>query len=571
MDPSLQRMSEIWTNLYADKDLAILNQLIRHLQETKPSMPIPDYREYWYKEAAVYALYVDLFAGNFSNLTQQLIYFEDLEINCLWLLPILESPMKDQGFDISNYYSIRHDLCSGSDSLSEFSTFVQQAHQRGIKIIFDIAINHTSDQHPWFLEAKKDEPNPKHSFYLWSRDGHEFAEAPVLFSHLCQSNWEKLENSSLKAPFYFHRFFPHQPDLNYQTPEVLAEMTKTLAFWTKMGADGFRADAVSFLWKEEGSDCANLPQMHLVIAFFRAALDFLKPGTILLAEACQKPEEIIRYFGSPKMPECQAAYHFPLIPAIYKSLAEESPEAILKALSPQHTPAIENESQWFVFLRCHDELNFEMLSRDDYEPIHKMYCHDKRWNFRDGAGIAARLADLLDYNPQKINLAYSILLSLFGTPILFYGDEIAKTNDYDYYFQMKNLTGISDSRYWCRGNFNMTRVLSLLNNQNTIAAHVFNMVKNMLHARKAHPCFGSGNSEFISFYNSDNSINPHILAYSRQTNDNKILIINNLSKETQILTISSELAKSQSILTQKPNIRDKQAELPPYSFFWLKV
>ena len=236
MGPSFQKLSGIWAKIYDDKSPDTLNALFCHLHDTKQSISATNTENLWYKNAVVYALYVDLFADNFARLTQELSYFEDLGVNCLWLLPILESPMKDQGFDISNYYSIRPGLCSGSDGLSEFSAFVQQAHQRGIKIIFDIAINHTSDQHPWFLEAKKDETSPKHAFYLWSHNGHEYSKAPVLFSHLCQSNWEKLENSTLKSPFYFHRFFPHQPDLNYHTPEVLAEMTKTLAFWAKIGS-----------------------------------------------------------------------------------------------------------------------------------------------------------------------------------------------------------------------------------------------------------------------------------------------------------------------------------------------
>jgi len=254
--------------------------------------------EDWYKDAIVYALYVNLFNTDFNGLTEKLDYLKQLGVNCLWLLPILDSPMRDAGFDIKKYDRIRPDLLALPDDASReeqetvFSGFLNEAHSRGIRVIFDIAINHSSDQHPWFLESQKSEDNPFRDYYIWSKDRTLYGDARLLFKGIEGSNWEPLGDSN-----YFHRFFSFQPDLNYRNPDVLLAMSKNLLYWQQIGVDGFRADAIPYLWKEEGTNCENLPKTHTIVKFFRAILDYVQPGSLLLAEACQKPNEVVKYMG----------------------------------------------------------------------------------------------------------------------------------------------------------------------------------------------------------------------------------------------------------------------------------
>ena len=470
-----------WDKLYPANTLHKLEDFIREIDDAKTSIDFAAHRPEWYKDAIVYSLYVDLFNSDFIGLKNKLDYLQDLGVNCLWLLPILDSPMKDAGFDIRNYDRIRFELLGLPEeaSLEEqrklFREFLLEAHDRGIKVIFDIAINHTSDEHPWFRESRKSEDNPYRDFYYWSKDTNLYKDARIIFEGLEESNWEKDGEW-----YFFHRFFSFQPDLNYNNPEVLLAMTRNFLFWLTQGVDGFRADAIPYLWKEDGTSCENHPMLHHVVKFLRTVVDYVRPHTLLLAEACQRPNVVVEYFGDGD--ECNAGYHFPLMPQMFKAIAAEDKNPVQKVLSTKVTPEIPESAQWFTFLRCHDELSLELVyvSEEDRKIIHDNYCKKPEWDFRLGQGVAARLSELLDRNPQKIGLAYSIMLSLPGTPIVYYGDEFGKLNDHDYYKEMIKLSGKDDTRFLVRGKINWDEVEKELGDPTYLSWRCFQEGKNIV-------------------------------------------------------------------------------------------
>jgi maltose alpha-D-glucosyltransferase/alpha-amylase len=327
MKEKFSGLYKIWQELYPEQPLTRLDAFTGELEAFLSEFSLPALDKEWYKDAVVYSLYVDLFNKDFNGLIDRLDYLQQLGVNCLWLLPILDSPMRDAGFDISNYRKIRKDLSGlGENATDEqmdrlFLKFLEEAHKRGLRVIFDIATNHISDKHDWFKEALKSKDNPYRDFFIWSKDGKEYADARIIFYGIEESNWKKEGDE-----YYFHRFFDFQPDLNYKNPEVLLEMSHNLLFWMKRGVDGFRADAIPYIWKEEGTACENHPMTHTVVKFFRAVIDLVRPNTLLLAEACQKPYEVVKYFGDGD--ECNAGYHFPLMPQIFKSVAMGSSKPV---------------------------------------------------------------------------------------------------------------------------------------------------------------------------------------------------------------------------------------------------
>jgi maltose alpha-D-glucosyltransferase/alpha-amylase len=556
------RLYQYWQELYPDYGTEKLDDFLQKNHPVKAAGETND----WYKDAVIYSLYVDLFAGDIKGLTGKLDYLQELGVNCLWLLPVLDSPMRDAGFDIRNYDRIRAELLGLPESFTKeeqekvFGGFLNEAHNRGIRVIFDVAINHTSEEHPWFQESKKSEDNPYRDFYIWSKTAAEYAEARIIFKGIETSNWQKEGDA-----YFFHRFFNFQPDLNYKNPDVLLAMSSNLLYWQSMGVDGFRADAIPYLWKEEGTTCENLPKTHTVVKFFRAVLDHVKPGSLLLAEACQQPAEVVKYLG--KGDECHAAYHFPLMPQMFKALATQSGSPVQNVLSQDVTPPIPEGSQWFTFLRLHDELSLELVyvSEEDRKYIHENYCHNPEWDFRVGEGISARLSELMKRNPDSIALAYSLMLTLIGTPVVYYGDEFGKLNDESFYKEMIKLTGKDDTRFLVRGRVDWENLERELKNSNSYHARVYNLLKPMINIRRQNHVFGRGTTSFVDLNN------RHLLAYYSEHTNQKIMVINNLSHQPQ--QVNTNIPENREVLFQNnvETAEDKTLLLQSRGFVWIKV
>lgn len=560
----------IWNELYPEQPVDQLNLFTAELEESIAGNSIPPLDQEWFKDAVVYSLYVDLFNRDFGGLTARLDYLQSLGVNCLWLLPILDSPMRDAGFDISDYRKIRKDLSglgenATDDQMDElFRKFLDEAHSRGLRVIFDIATNHISDHHSWFQEARKSKDNPYRDFFIWSKDGKEYADARIIFYGIEESNWKKDGEE-----YYFHRFFDFQPDLNYRNPLVILEMSRNLLFWMKRGVDGFRADAIPYIWKAEGTACENHPKTHTVVKFFRAVIELVRPNTLLLAEACQKPHEVVKYFGEGD--ECNAGYHFPLMPQIFKSVAMASREPVAQTLSLEVTPEIPSGAQWFTFLRCHDELSLELVyvTEEDRKYIHEHYCRKPEWDFRLGQGISARLAELMERDPARIGLIYSIMLTLPGTPVIYYGDEFGKLNDEEYYLEMKETVGKDDTRFLVRGKIDWKRVDAELSRPASYESIVFSKVKTMLHARNEYPVFGRGKIIWADFQHTDGKPAGEIMAYYRSFDEITILVVHNLSSEK--ITLIWDRSFRKSLLGKAPEILDNRFELDGFKYYWFLV
>ncbi len=561
------KLTPLWQTLYPNDNSVLLDQFCAEINKYRVSSQSNNNSD-WYKDAVVYSLYVDLFNKDFYGLANKLDYLQELGVSCLWLLPILDSPMRDAGFDIRDYKMIRADLLGVDEKESEekrlavFRDFLHEAHSRGIRVIFDIAINHTSDQHPWFIESGKGPDNPYRDYYIWNKDTNLYKKTRLLFEGMCPSNWEKKGDW-----YYFHRFFEFQPDLNYKNPKVLVEMCRNFLFWVGQGVDGFRADAIPYLWKEDGTDCENLPHNHVIVKFFRAVLEYVKPGTLLLAEACQPPVEVVKYIGSGD--ECHAGYNFPLMPQIFKAIEAQDAKPIRYTLSEAVTPAIPESSQWFTFLRCHDELSLEKVyvNEEDRAYIHTHYCHRPEWDFRLGQGISARLSNLMNCNPEKIILAFSIMLSLPGTPVIYYGDEFAKLNDEDYYRQQIKLTGKNDSRFLVRGHVDWEQLQKELKEPASLASAVFPKVKQMINIRNNHPAFGRGNMEWVDIKDFNGNPLPNLLAYKRSYKKDSVIVLQNISAKPVEINARNYSCPCQDILNGGPV--EGKIILKGYSFLWL--
>lgn len=560
-----ERFTKIWKEIYGENHNDLLQNFINEIEDFKNSRKIEPLESEWYKDVTVYSVYVDLFNKDFAGLESKLDYLKNLGVSCLWLLPILNSPGRDAGFDISDYQAIRPDLVGGDTSGKVFTDFVEKAHQNGIKVIFDIAINHTSNEHPWFVESRKSKENPFRDYYIWSDSTQKYKDARLIFYGIEESNWKKDGDE-----YFFHRFFDFQPDLNYRNPRIIIEMARNFMFWLERGVDGFRADAIPYLWKEENTDCENLPLTHTIVKFFRAVVDYLRPNTLILAEACQKPHEVVKYFGDGD--ECHAGYHFPLMPMIYKSLAAKSSEPIAKILSLDITPEIPEGSQWFTFLRCHDELSLELVyvSEEDRKYIHENYCKKPEWDFRLGQGISSRLAELMDMSPEKIGLIYSVMLTLPGTPVIYYGDEFGKTNDQKYYEEQIKLTGKDDTRFLVRGRIDWEEIELQLNNPNSFNHKVFEKLSKQIKTRTTSKAFGRGAIEWLKLETISGS-NESILAYNRNFNLDKILVINNLSEFTQIIKGINIKDDVDMLGTNLAKDSEGNLIVNPYGYYWISM
>src|ERR687896_1243634 len=371
----------------------------------------------WFKTAVFYELYVRSFYdsnadgyGDFPGLTEKLDYLEWLGIDCIWLLPFYQSPLKDGGYDIADFYSILPEY----GNLNDFTVFLSEAHERNIRVVADLVMNHTSDQHPWFQESRKP-GSAKRDWYVWSDADDRYNEARVIFVDTEKSNWTWDEEA---GAFFWHRFFAHQPDLNYDNPEVQEQMLAVIRFWLNLGMDGFRLDAVPYLFEREGTNCENLPETHAFLRRIRKEVDAAFPGRVLLAEANQWPADVVEYFGDSD--ECHMCFNFPLMPRMFMALRRAQRHPITEILA--QTPEVPDGCQWGIFLRNHDELTLEMVTDEERDYMWSEYAKDPR--MRRNIGIRRRLAPLVDNDRRVMELFHAMLFSLPGSPILYYGDEI---------------------------------------------------------------------------------------------------------------------------------------------------
>lgn len=465
-----EKIRRLWETLYPGEE-KILGELTEYLEAARKkagersSKPLDC-------GGAVYCLYPDAFEGGLDGATARMDYFADLGVKTLWVLPALTSPGRDQGFDICDYRTI--DPRFGGNAA--FSRFLAAAEARGLQTIFDVAVNHCSDQHPWFQDALARRDSPYRDYFIWSDTDAKYAEAPLVFRGMVNSNWTWADAA---GAYYFHRFYPFQPDLNYANPRVIAEMIRILGDWKLAGVGGFRLDAVVMLWKREGTTCENLPEVHRIVKLLRACLDAISPDTLLLAEANQPVPGILQYFGDGD--ECRAAYHFPLMPRFWQALAEGKPEFLLKA----DIPPLPASCAWFTFLRVHDEITLDVLPEAERLELVAAMAGKENRLFREGHAFAGRLFDLLGRDADRAVSAFALLLSLPGTPILYYGDEIGMVDNEEYYRKTAAETGFADARFLHRGPYDARRLQTAQGAPDSPEGRVYRGVRELFQLRAA--------------------------------------------------------------------------------------
>ncbi len=538
----------------------------------------------WFRTAVFYEVLLRSFSdstgsgtGDMRGLIDRLDYLQWLGIDCLWIPPFYPSPMRDGGYDISDYT----DVDPKYGSLADFSELVTKAHQRGIRIIIDLVVNHTSDQHPWFKASRENPDGPYGDFYVWRDTNEDYAEARVIFVDTEESNWTL---DAERRQYFWHRFFSHQPDLNYENPAVRDVIKDVVRFWCKFGIDGFRLDAIPYLFEEEGTNCENLPQTHAFLAELRAMIDAEFPGRILLAEANQWPEDVVAYYGTDEAPECHMCFHFPVMPRIFYALRDQRSTAIRDILNA--TPAIPAGTQWGTFLRNHDELTLEMVSTEERERMYSWYAEDPR--MRANVGIRRRLAPLLGNSRSEIELAHALLLSLPGSPCLYYGDEIGMgdniwLNDRDSVRTPMQWTPDRNGGFSVAdpGRLTLPVVQSLVFNHQSVnvesqlsqPSSLLHWVRNLLELRKSYPVLGSGS---FTLCNADAE---SILSFVRSDAHQTILCVMNMSQTPVATTLDlsayagkavADIAGGNSFPTI-PADGSYPLTLPGRSFYWLVI
>ncbi len=541
----------------------------------------------WYKDAVIYELHVRAFAdsngdgiGDFPGLISRLDYLQDLGITCIWLLPFFPSPLRDDGYDIANYV----DVNPSYGTISDFKQFLDAAHTRNMQVMIELVINHTSDQHPWFKAARLAPPDsPERNMYVWSPTDALYKDARIIFTDTEKSNWTW--DDTAKA-FYWHRFFAHQPDLNFDHPRVLEEVLKAMRFWLDMGVDALRMDAIPYLVERDGTSCENLPETHEAIRKIRAAIDEGYANRLVLAEANQWPADVRPYFGDGD--ECHMAFHFPLMPRIYMALRQEDRLPITDIMA--QTPDIPANCQWGLFLRNHDELTLEMVTNDERDYMYFAYSADPR--MRINVGIRRRLAPLVDNNRRRIELLNSLLLSFPGTPILYYGDEIGMGDN----IYLGDRNGVRTPMQWNSDRnagfsrcdparlyfpvvmdpvygYQVINVEAQLSDQSSL----LHWTRNMIALRKLFQVFGRGTLRFL------NPDNRKILAYLREFDRGDgsrevVLCVANLSRFAQPVSLDlSEFQGQEAVemlgYVSFPTITTGPyaLSLAPYSFLWLEL
>jgi maltose alpha-D-glucosyltransferase/alpha-amylase len=535
----------------------------------------------WYKDAVIYQLHVRTFCdsngdgvGDFRGLTSKLDYLQELGINAIWLLPFFPSPLRDDGYDIADYTSVH----PAYGSLQDFKDFLAAAHNRRIRVITEMVVNHTSDQHPWFQEARSSRENPKRDWYVWSDTDSRYQGVRIIFIDTEMSNWAW---DPVSKSYYWHRFFSHQPDLNYDNPAVREAIWEVMKFWLDIGVDGFRLDAVPYLIERDGTSCENLPETHEIIRDLRRRIDAAYAGKMLLAEANQRPADVRSYFGNGD--EFHMAFHFPLMPRMFLAVKLEDRKPIIEIL--EQTPQIPDTCQWCIFLRNHDELTLETVTDVERDYMYDEYAVDKA--MRINLGIRRRLAPMMENDRRRVELLTGLLLSMPGTPIIYYGDEIGMGDN----VYLGDRNGVRTPMQW-NGGWNAgfssadpERLYSpLISNpvygyqainvdSQTRSAHsLLSWTKSVIRTRNAFRVFSRGSIEFL------NPSNHRVLAYVRCLGEEKVLVVNNLSSSAQAVELNLQAYKKHIPIEMfGRNLFPRIGDLPylltlgPYQFYWFRL
>jgi maltose alpha-D-glucosyltransferase / alpha-amylase len=531
----------------------------------------------WFKTAVFYELYVRSFYdsngdgyGDFPGLTEKLDYLKWLGVNCIWLLPFYRSPLKDGGYDISDFYSILPEY----GTLNDFMTFLDESHQRNIRVVADLVMNHTSDEHPWFQESRRP-GSPKRDWYVWSDTDKGYDQARVIFVDSEKSNWTWDDDA---GAYYWHRFFSHQPDLNYDNPEVRDQMLGVIKFWLDLGLDGFRLDAVPYLFEREGTDCENLPETHEFLRRVRRDVDRYFENIVLLAEANQWPADVVQYFGDDD--ECHMCFNFPLMPRMFMAARRQVRYPIAEIL--EQTPTIPDGTQWGLFLRNHDELTLEMVTDEERDYMYEEYAKDPRMKLN--LGIRRRLAPLLEGSKDLAELFHAMLFSLPGTPIIYYGDEIGMGDN----IYLGDRDGVRTPMQWngdrnagfSSADFAQLYLPVLMDpvygyqSSNVEAGQrspnsFLHWFRKLLQIRMQRPVFGHGDLRIL------HPENPAIFAYIRQDEDDTILCVNNLSARAQAAEV--DLADFEGLYPVELMGRERFPQIgklpylltfAPHGFYW---
>ena len=536
----------------------------------------------WYKDAVFYELHVKAFqdssrdgVGDFAGLIERLDYVRDLGVDAIWLLPFYPSPLRDDGYDIADYYGIHPSY----GTVDDFQRFLDAAHERGLRVIADLVLNHTSADHPWFQRARRaPKGSPEREFYVWSDDDVAYKEARVIFTDTEPSNWTW---DPVAQQYYWHRFFSHQPDLNWDNPVVKEAMFQVMEYWLDRGLDGFRADAVPYLIEREGTICENLPETHDILKEFRVRLERNYPGRILLAEANQWPADVRPYFGDSD--EFHMAFHFPLMPRIFMAVRQGIRKPIVEII--EQTPDIPDDCQWCMFLRNHDELTLEMVTDEERDYMYREYAADPR--MRLNLGIRRRLAPLMENDRRKIELLNSILFTMPGSPVIYYGDEMGMGDN----IWLGDRDGVRTPMQWSpdrNAGFSVSDPARLyapvisdavygyqavnVEAQENSPFSLLNWMRRLIRVRKQHRAFGRGTITFLA------PENPHVLAYIREHGEDAILVVNNLSGSAQAvqLDLSGFAGRTPIELLGETGflpIDDSPyaLTLSPYGFFWFAL
>ncbi|MNS24229.1 Trehalose synthase/amylase TreS [compost metagenome] len=536
----------------------------------------------WYKDAIFYEVSPRAFKdgngdgmGDFIGLTEKLDYIADLGVNCIWLLPMYPSPLKDDGYDISDYYNIHPQL----GTLDDFKRFLEEAKKRDLRVIADLVLNHCSDQHHWFQEARKGKDNPYHDYFVWTDDITKYGDARIIFTDTEKSNWTWDESAK---QFYWHRFYSSQPDLNYDNPAVREEMKNVLKYWMDLGLDGFRADAVPYLFEREGTNCENLPETHGYLKELRAFMDQHYPEAIMLGEANQWPEDVLPYFGNGD--QFHMSFHFPIMPRLFMSIRQEDRGSLEWIIN--RTPDIPANCQWATFLRNHDELTLEMVTDEERAYMYREYAPDNR--MRLNVGIRRRLFPLVENDRRQAELLHGLLLSLPGSPVLYYGDEIGMGDNVylpdrfgvrtPMQWDDNRNAGFSDAKpsqlYFPviddpgQYHYQSVNVMAAMENKSSFYWWLVNLITH----RERFKAFGRGDIKFL------HPNNKKIFTYVREYEGETVLVVANLSKAPQPVELDlQQWAGSIPVeitgLTPFPKVTDQpyQLSVGPYGFFWFHL